>query len=334
MIYIKLLLTILLPFTIGASIVLLIYKKKAELSLMELFSLAWGIGIGLTGLIMFIISILGIKLNLLSVFAPLAIIAISLLFFVIKNHATLFDIQSLKSGLVSLLKSKKSNSSWLFWAQIALITLILLTIIGVFFDALIKPIVNFDDLWRQGCIAKIIFSTGKVITDQSVQLAGPHPYLNPLSQAFIYFGIGEWNDALGKVIFPLCFTALLFVFYANLRKYSTRFHALLFTYLLTSFPLIVYHSGTAYSDLMQTFYYTIGALYLYRWFQDEKPPFLYISALFWGIGTFVKQSGIPFWVLAIFVLFIYLFSEKKKDYKPGYIFALISSIISLPWLFY
>jgi len=246
----------------------------------------------------------------------------------------LIDLSSLKSLSKELKTINQGDHRWRNAAEILLIILILLTIFFVFFDATIKPIVNFDDLWRQGSIAKIIFVSGKVITEQTVELAGPHPFLNPLSQAWIYMGTESWNDALGKIIFALCYTSLLLIFYANLRKQSSRLFSLLFAYLFTSFPLIIYHAGTAYSDLMQTFYYSAGIIYLFQWMRQGEHADLYFSALLLGIGNFVKQSGIPLWVIATIVLFIYIFIEKKDELKRGGIFILISFLISAPWLFY
>ncbi len=321
MIIIRLILTLALPLLLGYCLVAIIAGSKTKLSLFERLGLSWGIGLGLTGLFMFLISTLGLPVNLLAVAIPIIFILVALVAYAIVNQIKIFGRPAILTiGQTSL-------------ADKGLILLIVLTVFYVLFDALVKPIVNFDDLWRQGSIARIIFATGQVITPQTAELAGGHPYLNPLSQAWIYLGLGVWNDAIGKIIFPLCFIALLFIFYSNLRRSSSRTHALLFTYLLTSFPLIVYHAGTAYSDLMQTFYYAGGIIYLFEWFRRQEPPLLLFAALFLGIGNFVKQSGIPLWLVAAFVLFCYLYFERKRNFRPGWIFLLASTIVSAPWLF-
>ncbi|MBU0630595.1 MAG: hypothetical protein KKC80_06755, partial [Candidatus Margulisbacteria bacterium] len=220
-----------------------------------------------------------------------------------------------------------------FYFEKVIIILIGLTIVYVFFDALVKPTIEFDAMWRQGTIAKIIFSTGKVMTEQAQTVAGPHPYLNPLAQAWIYMGIGQWNDALGKIVFPLCFTSLLFIFYFRLRPQTSRLKALIFTYLLTSFPLIILHSGNAYSDLMQTFYYSTGAIYLLSWFKENKPYYLFTSAFLFGIGNFVKQSGIPLWGAAVIVLTLFLMFERPKEIWNGLKALVITAFVSSLWLF-
>ena len=328
---VRLILTLALPIFLGYGIVGLIFKNKIDVSFLERFALAWGIGIGLLGLEMFTLSLFGITLNLPVVAAPLLILTVILLIYLMLNKITIFDLSSIKRFVSALVKMEDKNQVKAI-AEKLLILMIGLTIAYVFFDALVKPIINFDDLWRQGCIAKIVYTTSKVITDQTLELAGPHPYLDPLSQAWIYMGTGVWNDALGKVVFALCFTCLLFIFYSGVRRYQSRFTALLFTYLLTSFPLIVYHAGTAYSDLMQTFYYAAGIIYLFHWFKARNNPDLYISALFLGIGVFVKQLGTPLWIIAMIVLAAYLFFENKKQISPALPFILISSLVSLPWL--
>ncbi|MFH1684180.1 MAG: hypothetical protein ABIA67_04785 [Candidatus Margulisiibacteriota bacterium] len=322
MIFVRLFMTLALPFLLGYCLVAIIVGNKAILTSFERFGLAWGIGLSLSGFFMFLVSLLGISINIYTAALPIIIILMPLIAYLVSKRIKFLDLPWLKDIGQKKLKEK------LF------ILLLGLMIFYVFLSALVKPIVNFDDLWRQGCIAKIIFMTGNIITPQTADLAGAHPYLNPISQAGIYLGIGAWNDPLGKIIFPLCFTSLLFIFYSNLCRKSSRFYALLFTYLLTSFPLIVYHAGTAYSDLMQTFYYFTGAIYLFRWMEEETSEHLVLSAIFFGIGNFVKQAGIPLWVVAAFVLFVFLFFEHKRNFRPGAIFLLLSTIVSSPWLFY
>jgi len=325
---VRLILTLALPVFLGYGIVGLIFKNKTKVSFLERFALAWGIGIGLLGLEMFTLSLFGVLLNLKTVLIPTSLITLVLTsYLLIKKLPIFFNREEPR-----IHSQVPSKNLWRTTAEKILILSIGLTISYVFFDALVKPIVNFDDLWRQGCIAKIIFTTGKVITDQTLELAGPHPYLDPLSQAWIYIGIGGWNDALGKVVFALCFTGLLFIFYSGVRRYRSRFTALLFTYLLTSFPLIVYHAGTAYSDLMQTFYYTAGIIFLFHWLSSEDRPALVVSALFLGLGVFVKQLGTPLWVIAAAVLFISSMLEPKRQLKPFIQFILLSSLVALPWL--
>jgi len=316
MIIFKLLLTLALPLLLGYTIVAAISRGR---TFIESFGLAWLIGIGLLGLEMFAISLLNIHVDIQTVSIPALAVLAGLAVYLLFRRVRLVEFPSFGK---------------LRPAEILLVILIALTIGYVFFDALVKPIVNFDDLWRQGCIAKIVFVTGKVLTEQAIGVAGAHPYLNPLSQAWIYMGIGAWNDALGKIVFPLCFLSLLFIFYAGLRRSASRFNALLFTYLLASFPLIIYHTGTAYSDLMQTVYYSTGIIYLYQWMKEKQNQHLYFSALLLGIGNFVKLSGIPLWGIATVVLFAYLFFENRKELKAGAWFLLISILVSAPWLFF
>ncbi|PIS29971.1 hypothetical protein COT42_03765 [Candidatus Saganbacteria bacterium CG08_land_8_20_14_0_20_45_16] len=330
----KLIITLVIPWLLGFGFISLIFRNnRSQISALEVWGLSWGIGLGLLGLEMFIIALLNIPLTFLTILIPTAIILMALgagLFITRTPGAKLLELKDV-ARLIAEFRAT------LFWPKVftaVLFSLISLTVLYVFFDALVKPILNFDDLWRQGCIAKIIFVTGQVITPQTLDLAGPHPFLNPLSQAWIYLGLGAWNDPLGKVIFALCFLALILIFYANLRKDMSRRLSLIFVYLLTSFPLIIYHAGTAYSDFLQTFYYTAGVIYLYRWWQKQTPPYLYTSAILLGLGTFVKQAGIPLWVVSLLVLFAFILGEKRSQLKQGFRFTLLSAFVAAPWLFY
>lgn len=331
MIYLRLLLTLALPLCLGLGTVALVYRQ-AVLSFLERVALAWGIGLGLLGMGMFLLSLVGIRLTLYSVGLPACSVTLILAGLVIVRKDPLLDANSAIKTLKSLVGLFAQPNRLTAAAEKLLACLILLVIGFACFDALVKPIVNFDDLWRQGCIARVIYSTGRVLTEQNMDLAAGHPFLNPLAQAWIYLGIGEWNDALGKVIFALCFICLILVFYAGIRRYTSRFPALFFTYLLTSFPLIVYHAGTAYSDLMQTFYYTAGIIFLFHWLSAEDRPALMVSSLFLGLGVFIKQLGTPLWGIAAAVLFMSIIFENKRHFRPFVRFLLVSSLIALPWL--
>ena len=326
----NLILTVLIPLLLGYSVVSLLYKEK--LPFLERAALAWGFGIGLLGIEMYILSLFGVKLNLRSVLFPTVLLTGICLAFVIAGKKTIFGLKNLAPFIKSLGAPAK-ELDWRFYLEKTLVLMIGLTVAYVFFDALVKPTIEFDAMWRQGTIAKIIFTTGQVTTEQARTVAGPHPYLNPLAQAWVYMGLGYWNDALGKIVFPLCFTSLLFIFYFRLRAQTSRLSALIFTFLLTSFPLIILHAGNAYSDLMQTFYYSAGAIYLLSWFKENKAAWLFTSALFFGIGNFVKQSGIPLWGASVIVLVLYLMFEKPKETKTALIGFALTLLISAPWLF-
>lgn len=332
MIYVRLLLTISLPLLLGLGVVALIYRKEA-LSFLERIALAWGIGLGLLGMSMFTLSLFGVRLTLISSALPALIATIGLIGSALARKYPLIGARSALEALKALSGIFTQPNHAKAVAEKLLALLIILTVAFVFFDALVKPIVNFDDLWRQGCIARVIYTTGQVLTEQTRELAHAHPYLNPVSQAWVYLGLDTWNDALGKIIFAFCFTSLLIIFYQNLRRESSRSRALLFTYLLTSFPLIVFHAGTAYSDFLQTFYYSAGVIYLYQWLKRGERPDLCVSALLLSGGIFSKQLGFPLWVIASIGLFAYLLIEHRERLRSGALFPALTLLASAPWLF-
>jgi 4-amino-4-deoxy-L-arabinose transferase-like glycosyltransferase len=331
MTYLRLLLAIFFPFWLGLGVVALVYRSQ-NISFLERCALAWGIGLGLLGMSMYTLALLGLRLTPLTSALPAIVVIIGLTSVAWLRKVPLLDINSALEAIRSLANLFSQPNKPKAILEKLLVLLVILAVCLVFFDALIRPIVNFDDLWRQGSIAKIIFTTGLVQTKQSLELAGPHPYLNPLSQAWIYFAIGAWNDALGKIVFAGCFTALLLAFYTSLKRYTSRFNSLFFTFLLTSFPLIVYHAGTAYSDLMLTCYYSIGVFYLFHWLKKQEAADLYAAALMLSAGNFVKQTGILLWLITIVVLFIFIFLENRKALRTGGNFILISTALSFPWL--
>lgn len=115
-----------------------------------------------------------------------------------------------------------------------------------------------------------------------------------------------------RLLFPFTFLALLLVFHANLAKHTSQNRATVFTFLLSCFPIMVYHAHLTYIDLPQAYFYTVGFIYLINFLRWEEKQSLSISLPFLMLGTMVKTSGLP---LALIALAVLLLSRAGK-YKP------------------
>ena len=183
-----------------------------------------------------------------------------------------------------------------------------------FFLAIATP--HIADAKFYVSLAETIKAQRTLFTDQS----GTHPLLVPLCFALF-----------GKLAFPIMYAELLFVFYWNLRKHISETSALFWTFILTGFPLILYHSTQVYCDMPMALFYTGGMIYFYEYFCDRKIGNLIVSAVFLGLGVHVKASGLPLWITASGVLILFLILENRKI-KDGLIFFFTSGLIALPWL--
>ena len=180
---------------------------------------------------------------------------------------------------------------------------------------------HMSDAKFYASIADMIKSQGAIFTPEQTLRMGTHPYLVPLCILFF-----------GKIIFPIMYAGLLLVFYWNLRKHISETLALFWTFILTGFPLILFHSLYAYADMPLAFFYTGGAIYACEYFHNKNPKCLMISAVFLALGINTKISGIPLSIIVCLTLFLFLIVEHRKI-KEALIFLAVSATIAFPWVF-
>ncbi|MFC1511041.1 glycosyltransferase family 39 protein, partial [Candidatus Margulisiibacteriota bacterium] len=302
----------------------LVFRNKA-VSILERLGLSFGLGIGLITIIMFAVNLFNLKLSYSLVNIIIALIAVPALIWSISKRFPFL-------GLPKIERLRK--------IEYALLGLISLKIAYVFFEAIIKPVFNFDALWRHSLIAKAIFTDGTFQTPLTLTLLKTNPPFTSLAQAWIFFGLGSWNQMLGKIVFPLLFLSLILVFYAGLRRYYSKYHSLIFTFLLSALPFMVFHATSAYADFPQAYFYSIGTLYLFLFIKDEFKNIsdLIIASLFLGLNIFVKRHGIYLAGMDGLILLIALSFNKKINLrtKANYVLALVGLIliIAAPWFYF
>jgi len=152
-----------------------------------------------------------------------------------------------------------------------LLAVICAFVILSFLAALFYPMQGWDAMAHWGIKSKIFFVNGEV-TYLNFDLHNEYPNYIPLAETWIYNFMGEVNDRLVMVIFPLFFLALLSAFYALQRRFGfSRLHSLAFTLLLIlTDNAILRHSYIAYSDMALAFAYSVGFLMLLFWMKDKK----------------------------------------------------------------
>jgi len=295
--------------------------------MIERSGLAFPLGLGIIALIMLTLNLLGIKLGFINIIMVISVIAIaSLIWSLIKRYPIILF----------------SRSAWSV-KQLSLLEALLLGITGlivlyVYFAALIKPVLEFDALWRHSLIARTIFLDKTFLTPFTQEIMQGLPPFSSFAQGWVFFCMNGWNEMLGKIIFPTLYLALLLISYAVLKKYFSRLRALTFTFLVASLPLMVFHASTAYADLPQTVYYSVGSIYLLTFILSEfrAKSDLIISALFLGLGIIVKQHGIYLAGLNGLILIAALWSNRQltNKEKSTYVMAFSGIIIllGLPWL--
>lgn len=219
---------------------------------------------------------------------------------------------------------------------------ILYEISYTFFRALVKPIEAYDAIAIYAIRSKIFYLSRSIPRDYfyNIGLLFPHPDypLNiPLSETFVYLFLGNLNDQLVKIIFPLYFVAILGILYFSIRRFGSRTYALIFTFILATIPQFNNFATNAYIDLPLAYYCFAGALFLFYWFKETaRAEFLYISAVMTALASWTKNEGLLYCVANILLFFVFLFinrrSIKKKDVLNGLLYIGIVLLILAPWL--
>jgi hypothetical protein len=329
MITLKMLFAFLFPTLLGYLLVELIPSKEAPLKPLEKLAVSYCVGVGILTFIMFLIGAFGLPMDL-----PVILISCSVLFayplFLAVRKLSLqwFDL----AVFVAKLKGLKWYE-WLFSG------LILLRVCFSYFSALIKPIGDVDAFANWSLRAKVFFfSHGLSLGKAHGYFAGGgqpnYPIGIPLFETWIYTVLGTWNDLLVKAIFPTFLLALVIIFYYSMRRAYSRPLSLFSTYLLTTLPLLIYHSSSSYTDFPLSVYFSCSVFFLISYLGSSDRRHLIISALLAGIGAWTKNEGFYLMVVSA-VAFALCIALQKKDLKTiakeVLTYALIGSVFKISW---
>ena len=335
---IKLIFAISVIFVIGRSLLKFIIQDKTKTFLSERIALSFGLGMGTLSIGMFLLSYIGFQINLLNIlilFTP---------FFIYFLWRENFKI----TCSVANIKSKLKEFNLL---QLVLIASILIIIFLIFSDALIQPMHGGDERSSWALKAKILYHAGTIYStdffDADRVLPGKdYPLLIPLIESWVYIVLGDINDRLVKVIFPLIFTSLLLILYSTQRKFFPRTHSLIFTALFASVPSFVATpmcvsnaASVGYADIPLSFFYFISVIYLYLWMRDNsKKEYLVIAAIFSAFTVFTKLEGIILFIISLFILNMYILFDLKQAKKQKIIhllsYLIIPTVMLLPWFIF
>jgi hypothetical protein len=318
---IKLILGLAFPVFIGYSLLSLLFKDKDSFFPIEKFAYSWGIGAGILTIEMFLFSKIGIKYSVTSIVLPNAIVFLPMaIYALIKNQVAsdlagallffekIFSREGLKNGKFGLFLEK------------ALIIALALKLFYVFFESLLKPVVAWDAFAHWSLAAKVFYVERTIpgfLSKMGAAANHPNNQLSPLLQTWIYFSIGQWNEIISKIIFPIFFACMLIIFYYAVRREASRLRSLLFTFFLSSLQLLVYHAATEYSDLLVSFYSFAGVCMLLLFFKKPAINLLATSILLLIISPFAKNEGLIYLLTSFAVLAGFVLTNKDIQLKFG-----------------
>ena len=289
----------------GWSVLSIALYKRGDLFFGEKIALSYGMGLGLISIEMALLSVFKIRFS-----------AFSIAVFWVPLVAAGFAMRS-----KNILDENKAS-----FVEKLFIFGILFEVLYVFFRALIQPIESYDAIAIYAIKAKIFYMAGAIPGNFFTAFKDivPHieyPLLVPLSETSLFAFIGNLNDLLVKIIFPLYYCAILAAFYYIARREVNRKTALLFTFLLATVSQFNEYATNGYADLPLAFYYSASVFFAYLWVRKKEPGFIIVSAIFSVLCIWTKTEGLALAGINALLVASYAFLEKKRILWKGLLYA-------------
>lgn len=259
------------------------------LSRPERHALSFGLGALVITLWMLALGLLQIPLHLPAVAGPLLAAALLAL----RGIRYGSQKQTLGQPGIDITQNRKPKTeNRLFWLFFGLLAVLFLY---ATLRAVLYPIWAWDALATWGLKAKA-FYLERGLDLRRFTAHNYYPNLVPLLLTYLYLCLGQVNDHLVKLVFPLFGAALLALVYSFLLRMGlnrTRALALTAFFALNGVTFIV-HLYIAYADLALTYFTLAAAGLTYLWLAGSAPPgALPLIAAFGAGMAWCKFEGPP-----------------------------------------
>jgi len=304
---IVILLWIIVTFFVGYGLLVALAGADDTLSDAEKLCLSFPLGLGVVTLQMAILSLLDIPFSCFSLISWW--IPFWLYLFATKPKCISHLLESF-----TLISKEAPPKKWerLLILGIGLQTSFLL------FRTFLKPLEAYDAIAKYAIRAKIFYIEKGIPFDifqelKDMMLFIPLSFHVPLAETYFYTFVGEIDDMSVKVIFPIFYALILFLFYLTAKRCVQRQNALLFTFLLATVPQFAEQSTNGYADIFVSFYYFASLVYLMRWFKEEKILFLSVSAVFSLLMLWTKpECGVLLFANCLLIIIRLVWMDGRR----------------------
>ncbi len=309
--WIRLLISLFLPLSIGYALVVLLCRRLS-MDMLPSLAISYGLGMGILSQWMLLLGMAQIPLNLRTIGIPLAFIAISFsVLALIKLKKNPPSADTSPSLWAADPKSPVSPSLPYMISVFIMGAYVLYNVIFVLWHSLNIPVQIWD------AVATVTFKAKIFFFDRSIhQLNLPHssyPLHVSFLQSWIALNIGRWDECVINIIFPLTFLAYLVLHYYFLRSRTDSLWAIAGTGLLLSSNFFVYHATIPYADFSLMYYNCTTILLLLVWDKQRNAALLLLAAIFSGMTTFVKLEGTIY--LAVHTALLILLLKNNQEFS-------------------
>jgi hypothetical protein len=224
--------------------------------------------------------------------------------------------------------------------RIVLLAAITLSLATVFARTMLVEIDHWDAWAMWAYKAKIFFVHRIVPVDLFAEFERTfghwdYPQHVPLLETWVLLFLGEWNDQLPRVLFPIFHAALCVNVFALLRRHVATEPALLgVLFFATLSGLQNWVIGTMVEPVLVFFFVTSLGL-LFRWMHERDGRVLTLAGIFAGLGGWTKNDGLALFLSLAVTLGIHLVvevrSEPRRAAAAFTAFALPGALVVLPW---
>jgi hypothetical protein len=279
-------------------------------------SYGYGLGFGLVGIHMFLLSRLGVAWHELALLIPWLVLAVYLLL-----------ARNLKKVRVKIPRVGSGIS-------LVLIVIILSLIFYVIFEALLRPLTAWDG-WASWLLKSRVFYIDGGIRDGVLRyVQSDYPLVVGLVGTFFYTLLGQINDRVVLLLSAGFYIATGGIFFFSLKNKIGIKLSLLFTFLLFATQNLIRHGGryeAGQADLALGYFFLADTVLLSRYIKDKKISTLVLLNLFVGITGLIKNEGILFSLLIESILLWIIIAQKRFHHMIGLVPFVI---LFLDWQLY
>ncbi|MBE9528691.1 MAG: hypothetical protein IME99_05585 [Proteobacteria bacterium] len=278
-------------------------------------------GLGALSLQLFFYSVAGLGVTSFSVALPWVVLLIALLL--------LYRTGTIKRPVYAQ-STGVPTSQWGAVETVATVIIALqLVYVFVYYGAL--PITGWDawSIWFFKARAFFIdggVTSGFLLNADYGYDHPDYPLLVPLSLMWLFTTLGEANDIVAKILYPIQFAALLALLYYFILRSVGRRSALVAAALLSLTPLVVIHSAglpqkigglysgdfVGYADLTLALLFMASGGFIYLYAKEGAGSALRAAALVLAIGAWTKNEGVVFALLGASLLLLLLLLKSFK----------------------
>jgi len=214
-------------------------------------------------------------------------------------------------------RKRESRTSRIFF--IIFTVLIVINFLIVVFLTVLFPIRFWDAISCWSLKGKAFFIDGIINNFYIAHDYGfshtSYPLYLPLIQTWLLSWMGEINENILKLIFPVFYSSLLFSLYYLFRQRVRKLLSIIFVFIISALPIIVDHGYIEYTNLLFSVVMLLAVYFFYIGrAMNGKTTFLILSAIFFSIIALTRSEGIIYVILFIIInLFFFLSGLQKKD---------------------